>query len=173
MRVRALVAAALLGALAAPAGAQLRLVEAGIVCPAEREGEMAPAPLTELGEIRLIDEAVSFDLPDRAVPAVQDLSFGLRVALPEGAAPVAAMMRVTHPPMGPRGVVEQMWPLTVAPGGDALNLFTFDLPHEFVQGPWRFAVVVEGEEVVSAEFRVGPPNSNPRVDSVCLGNLLS
>jgi hypothetical protein len=173
MRGPRLACAALLCAFAAPAGAQLRLIEAGIVCPAERDGEMAPAPLTELGEIRLIDQDISFDLPDRAVPAIEDLSFGLRVGLPPGAAPVAGMVRVTHPPMGLRGVTEQMWPLTVEPGGDALNLFTFDLPYEFVLGPWRFAVVVEGEEVVSAEFRVGPEGINPRVDAVCLGNLLS
>lgn len=164
---------ALLCVLAFPAGAQLRLVEAGIVCPEERSGEMAPAPLTEQGEIRLIDQDITFDLPDRTVPAIEDLSFGLRVDLPPGAAPVSGLMRVTHPPMGPRDVVEQLWPLSIEPGGDALNLFTFELPHEFVQGDWRFAVVVDGEEAVGVDFRVGPPGSNPRVDQVCLGNLLS
>jgi hypothetical protein len=166
-------ACALACALASPAGAQLRLLEAGIVCPERREGAMVPAPLTEQGEIRRIEGEIAFDLPDRHVPLLAELSFGIRVGLPAGAAPVAAMMRVTHPPMGPRAVTEQMWPIALAPGGDTYALFTFELAHEFVEGPWRFSVVVEGEEAVAADFRVGPPGINPRVEQVCLGDLFS
>jgi hypothetical protein len=153
---------------AGEAAAQVRLVEAGIVCPRVTTGELVPAPGTEAGTIRRIDQETSFDLSVRSVPMMDDLSFGIRTALdradPE---PRAVTIVVTHPPMGPRGIERQEWEDVLVPGMDSLNLFTFEFPYEKVPGLWVFSVEVEGEPVVAVPFQVGGPDARAPVETVC------
>ena len=147
--------------------AQVQLVEAGIVCPREAVGALVAAPGTESGTIRRIEGEVRFDLAGRVVPTMDDLSFGFRAALKPGAPPVAATIVVTHPPMGPRAVTRQEWEDTIVPGGDSLNLFTFEEEHEKVPGAWTFSIEVDGEPVVTVPFEVSPADGRGAVEAVC------
>ena len=165
---------ALLLACAAPAAqAKVRLVEAGIVCPEVREGERRPEPDTESGFIETIEEEVVFDLPDRRVPLMRDLSFGFRVALKDGEPATALTIVVEHPPFGARSVSRESWTHLVEPGGTSTNIFSFDERYEMVEGRWRFAVELEGERVVDVPFDVGAPGAAERVNAVCLTALNS
>lgn len=152
---------------AAPAVAQVRLVEAGIVCPRVTTGELLPAPGTETGTIRRIDQETVFDLPDRRVPMMTDLSFGFRTELQEGEEAREVQIVVTHPPMGPRGVVRQEWADTIYPGDTNLNLFTFEFPYEKVPGRWTFAVELDGAAIVSVPFEVGVETARGPVEAAC------
>lgn len=166
---------ALCGALVAgPGAAKIRLVEAGIMCPELRETtDRIEAPDTETGFIDIVDGNTEFDLPDRQVPTLQHLSFGLRVALKAGEGATDFRMIVEHPPIGAEGVTRESWPDTLVPGEESLNFYTFDFPYEMVPGDWVFSIEVDGQAQVTVPFVVGGPGSNPRVDAVCLGALNS
>lgn len=165
--------ALLLILVAAPAAAQVRLVEAGIVCPGDRDGVEEAAPDTEAGFVTTIEEAVAFDLPDRVVPTLEKLSFGIRVALKDGAGATPITVTTTHPPMGPRAVTRQAYRSSLVPGDTSLKLYTFDLPYERVPGRWTFGIEIAGETVLEVPFDVVDRFGNARVDQVCLGNLSS
>lgn len=168
------VALLLLSVLAAPAGAQVRLVEAGVVCPDRREGEERPAPGTEAGFITTITEPVAFDLPERTVPSMRDLSFGIRVALKDGAGAMPIRVVTTHPPMGERGVTRQVYDSDLVPGEESLRIYTFDQDYEMVRGTWTFAIEApDGSTLLEVPFSVGDRFANARVDAACLGNLSS
>ena len=166
MRAR-LTAALLAACLPLPAGAQVRLVEAGIVCPRETTGALVEAPGTEAGVIRRIEQETAFDLPDRTVPTMTDLSFGFRTALEPGAPDQAVTVVVTHPPMGPRAVTREEWEDIIVEGGDNLNLFTFEQDYEKVAGPWTFAIEIDGVPVVSVPFEVTEGDGRGAVERAC------
>ncbi len=153
--------------LASPAAAQVRLVDAGIVCPRETSGELREAPGTEAGVIRTIDQTTGFDLPDRTVPMLDLLGFGFRTALEPGVPATAVTVVVTHPPMGPRGVERQEWTDTMIPEEDSLNLFTFELEYEKVAGDWAFAIEIDGVPAVSVPFSVSATENLDRVQQAC------
>ncbi|UWQ21270.1 DUF3859 domain-containing protein [Jannaschia sp. W003] len=165
----------LLLACALPFGAaqaRVRLVEAGIVCPALREASgQRPAPDTQTGTVDILSAGVEFDLPDRVVPAMQHLGFGLRVEVEAGEPETELLIVVEHPPTGPEGVTRESWTQVAAGGERSLNLFTFDYPYEMVPGPWTFSIEVEGERVVEVPFTVGDRFANARVDAACLEML--
>jgi hypothetical protein len=152
--------------LSLPVEAQVALLEAGVVCPRETTGELLPAPGTEAGAIRMIEQATAFDTDARRVPMLDLLSFGFRVASTADA-PQEATIVVTHPPMGPRAVTRQEWVDTLWPGEGSLNLFTFEEAYEKVPGPWTFAVEVAGEAVVEVSFDVVPAGASGPVEQVC------
>ena len=168
-------ALALLLCLAAPsAAAQVRLIEAGIVCPAERDGTPTPAPGTEAGFITSIEEGLAFDLPDRVVPTMEKLSFGIRVGLKDGTPLLPIRVVTTHPPMGPRSVTRQTYESDIAPGDASLRIYTFDHGYEMVEGRWTFAIEsLGGDVLLEVPFDVVGRFGNARVDDVCLGNLSS
>ena len=157
---------------AAPAAAQVRLVEAGIVCPEIRErAERRPAPDTEAGHVDTLAGEVEFDLPDRAVPLIRHLSFGFRVALDADRPETPLTVVVEHPPFGERQVSRESWVQWVGPGETTMNLFTFDESYEMVAGPWTFAIELDGERLVEVAFEAGVPGAAERVDAVCLSML--
>ncbi|MBM2577190.1 DUF3859 domain-containing protein [Jannaschia sp. Os4] len=157
-----------------PAAAQVRLVEAGVVCPGERDGVPTAAPGTEAGFITSIEEGIAFDLPDRVVPVMEKLSFGIRVGLKDGAPLLPIRVVTTHPPMGPRGVTRQTYESDLAPGAASLRIYTFDHGYEMVEGRWTFAIeALSGDVLLEVPFDVVGRFGNARVDAVCLGNLSS
>ncbi|WP_179381544.1 DUF3859 domain-containing protein [Jannaschia marina] len=152
---------------AAPAAAQVRLVEAGIICPRPTDGELIDAPGTESGFIRRIEQGLAFDLPDRTVPTLDQLSFGFRTALKPGTPEMDVTVVVTHPPMGERGIEREEWTDTLTPGTTNLNLFTFEYDYEKVLGPWTFSIEVAGEPVVTVPFEVTETENQGRVEQAC------
>ena len=161
-------------ACALPWGAQakVRLIEAGIVCPEVREAaETRPAPNTEMGHIDIIEDEIVFDLPDRQVPLIPHLSFGLRVALKDGVPATDITVVVEHPAFGSRKVSRESWSQSVDPGATTVNLFSFDFPYEMVAGTWTFAVEIDGTRHVEVPFEVGAPGAMEKVDAVCLSTL--
>lgn len=167
MRHRLAAATLGLAALSGAAAADVRLLEAGIICPREARGELIEAPGTEAGHIRRIEEGLVFDLPDRIVPAMDDLSFGFRTALKPGAPPRAVTVVVTHPPMGPRGVEREEWEDVIGIGTNSLNLFTFEEDYEKVPGPWAFSIEIDGVPVVTVPFEVTAGTGRGRVEQAC------
>lgn len=160
--------APLLSALAAaPAAAQVRLVDAGIICPRESRGELVEAPGTEAGHIRRIEEGLSFDLPDRVVPTMDQLSFGFRTELKPGTPALAVTVVVTHPPMGDREVEREEWADVIEPGLSSLNLFTFEEEYEKVPGDWSFSIEVDGDPVVTVPFTVTETAGRGPVELAC------
>jgi hypothetical protein len=159
--------AALLATLALPVSAQVQLIEAGIICPRIVSGEMVEAPDTEVGAIRMIDQALSFDLDARKVPTITNLGFGFRVALEPGIAEQDITIVVTHPPMGERGVTRQAWRDRLVAGETNMNLFTFEFDYEKVPGLWTFSVEVDGEAVVSVPFEVAAEDARGPVEAAC------
>lgn len=155
------------GAVASGAEAQVRLVEAGIVCPREPSGALVEAPGTEAGVLRQVEEGLAFDVLSRTVPMIDDLAFGVRVELKAGTPPLSAVVVVTHPPMGPRGVTREEWPDALLPGGQSVNLFTFEQDYEKVPGRWTFGLEVEGEPVVTVAFDVLAEGGQGPVEQVC------
>ncbi|MEM8850019.1 MAG: DUF3859 domain-containing protein [Pseudomonadota bacterium] len=167
MRHRLIGLAILFICAAAPAAAQVRLIEAGIVCPREPSGETVPAPGTEAGVIRQIARETVFDINDRQVPTLPLLSFGFRTAVKDGAGPQDVTVVVTHPPMGERAVTRQEWDDVMWPGDTNLNLFTFEEEYEKVVGPWAFSIEIDGEPVVTVPFMVVPQGTSGPVQDVC------
>lgn len=153
--------------LAAPAAAQVRLVDAGIICPRASEGAMVEAPGTEAGFIRQIEADLTFDLPDRTVPTMDQLSFGFRVALKPGAPALPVTVVITHPPIGPRGVQREEWADILTPGTTNMNLFTFELDYEKVPGDWTFGIELDGTPVITVPFDVTESENQGRVERAC------
>ena len=156
-----------LALLAAPATAQVQLLEAGIVCPRIVTGELVEAPDTEVGAIRQISGGIVFDLNARTVPTMSNLSFGIRFGLKPGAAGRDATVVVTHPPMGERGVTRQSWVTDLIPGEDNVNVFTFEFDYEKVPGDWTFGVEIEGQPVITVPFEVGEEGGRGPVEAAC------
>ncbi len=156
-----------LGLMAGAAQAQVRLVEAGIICPREAEGPVVDAPGTEAGFIRTIQDPVTFDLFDRTVPTMDNISFGFRTALKPGTPTQTVTVVVTHPPMGPRGVERQAWEDVIVTGTESLNLFTFEFDYEKVLGTWTFSIEVDGVPAVSVPFEVTENDGRGRVEQAC------
>ncbi|WP_371156848.1 DUF3859 domain-containing protein [Jannaschia sp. 2305UL9-9] len=159
---------ALLGGVASsPLMAQVRLLEAGIICPRISSGELIDAPGTEAGVIRRIEQGLGFDLGARTVPTMTNLSFGFRTTLKPGAPLQPVTIVVTHPPMGDRGITRQEWSDTMWPGDTNLNLFTFEHDYEKVSGPWAFAIEIEGDTVVEVAFEVTEDGGRGPVEAAC------
>lgn len=167
MRNRLTALATLILAVPVPAAAQVRLVEAGIVCPRETSGELVEAPGTEAGVIRRIEQETTFDLSEQIVPTMTDLSFGFRTALKPGARAMGVTVVITHPPMGPRRVTREEWEDRIEAGADNLNLFTFEHDYEKVPGLWTFSIEVDGAPVVSVPFEVTAGDGRGRVEQAC------
>ncbi|MCC1491123.1 DUF3859 domain-containing protein [Cognatishimia sp. F0-27] len=150
----------------APAEAAEMLIEHGVICSLIPEGREA-APDTESGLINLVPQDRTFDVLTDVVPAEMGLSFGVRIVLPEDAAPIDARVVVRHPVFHPSGVTVQRWDAWLDPDTPALNLFSFELPHELVTGEWVFQFRAGGTIFAERRFRVVPPDAAPGVLSVC------
>ncbi|MEM9798494.1 MAG: DUF3859 domain-containing protein [Pseudomonadota bacterium] len=167
MRYRIILSSAVLALWSGAAQAGVALLEAGIICPRISTGELVEAPGTEAGFIRRIEQGMGFDLMDRTVPLMDNLSFGFRVGLKAGAEAMDVTVVVTHPPMGARGVTREEWTDTLWPGMTNLNLFTFEEDYEKVPGDWTFAIEADGETLVNVPFTVADTPATAPVDSAC------
>lgn len=170
--MRRLLAALLLSASPAFGGASsfvsdaAILVDYGLFCPFDAEGR-APAPLTETGDILLIDQSRQVDITTAQIPAVLGLSFGLRLRLPPGATYDRAQIRVIHPPLGPSGVTQQIWDTAPSDGAATLDIFRFEYPHELVLGDWKMGLLLDGVLVLEQRFKVLPPEAAPDLAKAC------
>ncbi len=151
--------------------APLLLVDHGVICELTIVGERV-APLTESGTLNLVAQDRGIDVTTRRVPARLGLSFGLRMRLARGTAPITADIVVTHPPL-PSGVATQSWPADLIDGATALNVFTFEFPHELVHGRWTFRVLHEGRLLAEQNFDVVPPPEAPEAMAACYGDRLT
>ena len=143
----------LCAALAAPVAAQVRLVEAGIVCPTLRDGDRRPAPDTQAGFVRMVD-GITIDVPGRTVPLIPDLGFGIRLATLYDA-PRDVTMVTRHPPMGPDGVTVQTHPAVLpAAGAVYARTYSFDYDYEMLPGTWTLAVEDGEETLLSVDFEI-------------------
>ncbi|UWQ17380.1 DUF3859 domain-containing protein [Jannaschia sp. M317] len=149
------------------AQAQVRLIEAGIVCPRISVGELVEAPGTEAGVLRRIREGLVFDLNARTVPTMDHLGFGFRTGLKDGAEAQEVTVAVTHPPMGPREIEREEWTTTLWPGESNMNLFTFEEDYEKVPGPWTFSIEQAGRTLVSVTFEVTRDSGQGAVEQAC------
>jgi len=174
--------AALSLALAAMAGAvsasgvdhvtdPIVLVESGVFCPNLTAGQRE-APGTESGFIKLIDGEATVDFHTHTVPGQLEMGFGMRFRLADGELPRSAMVTVTHPPTGPRGVTEESWMIELSDQSLSMTLFSFDEPYEVQFGTWTMAVSVAGEELLHQTFDVVPPEATPVSIDMCEGPAL-
>ncbi|MEQ5871711.1 DUF3859 domain-containing protein [Sagittula sp. NFXS13] len=160
-----------LALLASPLSAQaLALTGYGVICDIEK-GRTRPAPDTVSGVLNVVNQHHPIDVHTATVPAEMGLSFGIRADLPDGAEGGTFSIIVTHPPMGPQGQTVESWTTTLSPGDPALNLFTFELPYELVQGDWRFQIARADDIVLEQHFTVLPAGSVPAVQRACRGSV--
>ena len=148
------------------------LVDYGILCPFPDERGRLPAPLTESGEILLIDQNRKIDIRSTIVPAVTDFSFGVRFRLQDGAELDGAMMFIEHPPLGETGLTRQMWPTAPTDGASTLDLFRFEFEHEKVPGLWVLGLMAGGRVLMQQEFQVVAPEDAPDLVEACDGPAL-
>jgi hypothetical protein len=153
--------------LSLPVQAQVTLLDAGVVCPRPVRGELIPAPGMEAGVIRIHEEEVGFDTATRRVPLIDLLSFGFRAALDPGQPLQQVTVVITHPPMGDRAMTRQEWQTVIGPGQTKMSLFTFEVPHEKVPGPWTFAIEREGDPLLEVPFDVVVADPGGAVESAC------
>ncbi|PYG31223.1 DUF3859 domain-containing protein [Pelagimonas varians] len=144
----------------------------GVICALELQGQQT-ATTTESGVINLIDQARNLDVTTHQVPAELGLSFGIRALVADGASLEGARMSVTHPPMGPRKITHQSWSVPLHSGAPALNMFTFESPHELVQGTWVFQLIFADKVLTEKVFQVLPAGSVPVVQKTCGGVQLT
>jgi len=148
------------------------LVEYGIFCPFEHSGKTQPAPDTEIGEIFLVDHTRKVDIPGDVVPAILGFAFGIRFRLEPDASLPPTRVVVTHPPLGPSGLSQQSWEFQPTPGGTALSLFSFDMPHELVPGDWSFSLTDGTRIYVQRTFSVVAGDKMHWVHGLCQGAVL-
>lgn len=144
----------------------------GVICAVDMQGQQ-PAPATESGVINLVDQSRDFDVVTHQVPAEIGLSFGMRAVTAEGSSMETARMSVTHPPMGATGITRQSWAAPLRGGMPALNMFTFEKPHELVQGTWVFQLIFADKILSEQVFQVLPGGSVPPVQKTCGGLQLT
>ena len=142
------------------------LLDHGVVCDVTVEGRQE-APLTESGQINLIDQDRGIDVTTTEVPARLGLSFGIRMTLAPGTAVEDTRIVVSHPPLGAAGVTVQSWAVALNAGAPAINLFTFEHPYELVQGPWRFEVIGPEGVLLRQDFTVTGGLAVPAVQQAC------
>lgn len=146
-------------------------IEAGVICDITLDSQR-PAPGTVSGVLNVVEQGRQIDVASTLVPAEIGLSFGIRAQLAEDAPGGTYTVIVTHPPMGDNGQTIETWEGTLAPGDPALNLFTFELPYELVEGDWRFQMALDGEIALQRDFTVLPKGSVPAVQQTCYGSQI-
>ncbi len=168
IRLALLIALSASGSAGAAQGSEppLKLLDHGVICDVTFQGRRE-APLTESGQINLIDQSREMDVTTPRVPARIGLSFGIRVVAHPGAGVPDARIVVTHPPLGPARVTVQSWGSPISPGGTGIGLFTFEHDYELVKGPWRFQILSGDTILVDQPFEVVEGYAVPEVQGEC------
>lgn len=149
----------------------MELVEFGVICDLKPD-EQREAPGTVSGVLNLVNQSAPVDVATPMVPAELGLSFGVRARLSETSPGGMYTVIVTHPPMGPNGQQVETWEADLGPGDPTLNLFTFELPYELVEGPWRFQLQMSDEVLLQQDFVVTPKGTVPAVQKTCYGSMI-
>ncbi len=142
------------------------LLDHGVVCDVLITGQQ-DAPLTESGQLNLVDQDRTIDVTTATVPARLGLSFGIRVTLETGTALADARVVVHHPPLGAARVTTQSWPIWLNAGDVSLNLFTFEHAYELVEGRWMFQIIGAHGIALSQEFDVVDKYAAAAVQDAC------
>lgn len=154
------------------AAAGIRLVDYGVICEVILTNKRA-APNTESGVLNIIGPGRDFNVRTDRVPAELGLSFGLRIALPDGADGQTVKVTVRHPPMGAKRITRQRWTAPIAGGERILNLYTFENEHELVKGRWRFTIEGADGKTIRHTFHVSGPLDVPAVQDACYGGQIT
>lgn len=157
---------AILFAESAKPASPVILLDHGAVCDVAITGQQ-DAPLTESGQLNLIDQDRTIDVTTQAIPARRGLSFGIRVTMKEGAALADTRIVVQHPPLGAARVTTQSWPVLLHAKDASLNLYTFEYDYEMVQGRWTFQVLSAQGVALTQDFEVVGPFAVQDVQDAC------
>ena len=163
------IGSAISGAEASPSSSGVQLVDYGVICAVEMTGHR-DAPLTESGQLNLIEQGREMDITSTVVPAQIGISFGIRAEVLEATSGTARVI-VTHPPLGARGVTVESWSTPLSQGRPVLNLFSFEHAYELVTGDWTFQLSLDGKMVIDQSFVVVPPGLAPDVMETCFPDV--
>ncbi|SFQ46920.1 protein of unknown function [Roseivivax halotolerans] len=147
-------------------------VEQGVFCDVPSVGEME-APGTVAGKIELFETIPEFQWQTNVVPAVPDVSFGIKTESLDGAAYPGVVLTLTHPPFTETGTTRQAYVTSLGGTGTSINAYTFDVPEEQVPGLWTFRAEQNGEVLYEARFRVVTAAEAPEIAAMCEGIPLS
>lgn len=147
-------------------------LEQGVFCDVPSVGELA-APGTAAGKIELFAEVPEFQWQTAVVPAVPNVSFGIKTEALDGALYDDVILTLTHPPFTESGVNEQAYVTELGGFGTSINAYTFDTPEERVTGIWTFRAVRAGEVLYEARFTVVPRHMAPDIAATCEGMPIS
>ncbi|MHA6326879.1 DUF3859 domain-containing protein [Roseivivax sp. CAU 1753] len=147
-------------------------LEQGVFCDVDAVGEI-DAPGTAAGKIELFETIPDFLWQTNVVPAVPNVSFGIKTDALDGSVYDDVILTLTHPPFLDSGIAEQAYVTELGGRGTSLNAYTFDLPEERVPGEWVFRAIRAGEVLYEARFTVVPRHMAPDIAATCEGIPLS
>ncbi len=166
-------------ALAGPASAEALTydpgklaLEQGVFCDVLSVGEI-DAPGTAAGKIELFEEVPKFQWRTDVVPAVPNVSFGIKSQAIDGRFYDDVLLTLIHPPFLGSGVTEQAYVTDLGGPATSINAYTFDLPEEQVTGEWIFRAIRDDEVLYEARFTVVPRSMAPEIAAACEGMPLS
>lgn len=147
-------------------------IELGVFCDVPSVGEVE-APGTAAGKIELFDAMPEFQWRTDVVPAVPDVSFGVKSSAIDGQLYDGVILSLEHPPFRESGHTRQAYVTELGGSSTSINAYTFDLPEERVPGLWIIRAEREGELLYEARFQVVPAELAPEIAAVCGGLPLS
>ncbi len=134
--------------------------EYGLVCDTRVVGTTA-APDTDMGEINIIAGNIEFSTHGTLVPAIPDLSFGMKVSAAGDTQLDDITFRVTHPPHIGTGTTQQSWEGFIEANRLSAQLYSFDQPSELVTGIWTFEAYQGDTLIYRIPFTVIHPDDAP------------
>lgn len=147
-------------------------LEQGVFCAVPIVDEM-PAPGTAAGKIELFEGVPEFQWVTNEVPAVENISFGIKTEALDGRVYDNVILTLTHPEFRDSGINVQRYVTSLGGNGTSINAYSFDTLEEMEPGIWTFSATRDGELVYRASFRVVPPALSPEIAAACGGLPLS
>ncbi|QFS84224.1 hypothetical protein FIU97_15830 [Roseivivax sp. THAF40] len=147
-------------------------LEQGVFCDVPSIGEIE-APGTAAGKIELFEDIPDFQWRTDVVPAVPNVSFGIKSNALDGQLYDDVLLTLTHPPFLDSGVEEQAYVTDLGGVSTSINAYTFDMPEERVTGEWIFRAIRDDEVLYEARFTVVPRSMAPDIAAACEGMPLS
>lgn len=138
---------------------------AGLTCSMDSLGRQT-ATDTVNGAVSLVDDQ-DFISTGRQVPAVLGLGFGVKAQLADPFAIRTVTISVTHPPMGPEGVMRQSWQMQLNGIRTQLTSFRFEDAFELVIGDWTISAVQGDLTLYRVAFTVVPIADFPGLADLC------
>lgn len=147
-------------------------LQQGVFCSVPIVDEM-PAPGTAAGKIELFEGIPEFQWITNEVPAVENLSFGIKTEALDGRIYDNVILTLTHPMFRDSGIDVQSYVTNLGGNGLSINAYSFDTLEEMEPGIWTFSATRDGELIYRASFRVVPPALSPEIAAACGGLPLS